>query len=196
MQKILSSYKSVKGFVARQTCANDSYQILGPLKRESFDKEDSDDIASLFLRTEFPDCSVKCLRLHQKLKALTDSGRVLGSITSRRIESSNVFVQCEGSLRACQIQSFCEVQLSVANQTDESQLFSRLVAVVRWYQRHPEQTWFSPPGLVFCNFIEPWHSFILLKDIQCVAATCVKSVKFTYGEETVLCAVPLEHHAI
>ena len=82
MQKILSSYKSVKGSVARQTCANDSYQILGPLKRESFDKEDSDDIASLFLQTEFPDCSVKCLRLHQKLKALTDSGRVLGSIIS------------------------------------------------------------------------------------------------------------------
>ena len=61
MQKILSSYKSVKGSVAKLICANDPYQILGPLKRESCDKEGCDDIASLFSRTEFPERSVKCL---------------------------------------------------------------------------------------------------------------------------------------
>ena len=69
---------------------------------------------------------------------------------------------------------------------------SHLVAVVRWYQSHPNHQWFSPPTLVYCNLFEPWQSFIVLKDIQCVAGTCIMSVKFAYGEETVLCAVPLQ----
>jgi len=46
MEKILSSHKSVKGSVAKQICANESYQTLGPLKQEGFDKKDCDDVTS------------------------------------------------------------------------------------------------------------------------------------------------------
>lgn len=189
MQNILSSYKKVKGSVGAQICASESlYHPLGSLTQESFDKEDCDDIALLFSTTEFSNCSVKCLRLHRKFNALTNRGKILGSLSSRRIKCSNVFAHCqhEGSLRACQIQYFCEVQLNVVNEKEERKIVSRLVAAVSWYQRHPEEAWLSSPALVFCKFFEPWHSFILVKDIQCAAATCVKSIKFTYGEESVL----------
>ncbi len=170
-----------------------SYHPLGPLTEESFDKEDCDDVASLFLRTEFSNYSVKCLRIYRKFKALTDGGRLLGSLTSRSVKSSNVFARCEGStsLRACQIQYFCEVKLSVVNDKGERQLVCRLVAV-KWHQRHPEQSWQLS---CFVNYFEPWRSFILLEHIRCLAATCVNSVKFNYGEESVLCVVPVERHS-
>lgn len=87
---------------------------MPPLGTTHTRMEDSIDVASLFSRTEFPNCSVKCLQLHQRLSALTDGGRVLGFLNSRRSKPSNVFAQRERTLRGCQIQYFCEGKLSVA----------------------------------------------------------------------------------
>ena len=195
MQEILSSHKKVKGSVAKQLYVKDDkpcYIPLGPLRMESFDKEECNELTSLFSRIQFPNCTVKCLRLHRVFQAILYDGRALGSLSSQRIKSSSVFSKYGESLRLCQIQHFCEVTVSITNNDCESKLQTYLVAVVSWYRRHPEQNWFSKPALVFCKFFEPLQSFIFIDDIECIAATCNKTVKLTYGEESVLCVVPLE----
>lgn len=95
----------------------------------------------------------------------------------------------DGSLRLCQIQYFCKVTVSIDK---ELALETKLVAHVRWYFRHPEQHYFSKPALVFCKYFE-LSSFVSLHNITCIAATCLKTVKFSFGEESVLCAVPLQN---
>ena len=193
IEKILSSRKVIKGSVRKQisSCSQSSYHPLGPITEESFDKEDCDDIIFLFSQTEPLSNSIKCSRIYHKIKAVSDGECVLGSLNSRRIKSSNVFAEKDGTFWVCQIQYFCEVQLTIGENTQ----VKRIVALVRWYQRHPEQKWFSPPALIFCKFFYPGHSYICLSDIHCKAATCVKSVKFVYGEESVFCVVPLERHS-
>ena len=194
MQKIFSSRKKLRGSVAKQISADDvDFYALGPFTQESFDKEDCDDITALFAQTEYVNSSVKCLRLYRKHKAVTDGERVYGSLTSRLTHNCIVFVLSRGALKVCQIQFFCNVTLAISNDNGDYEHVSHLVAVVRWHQSHPNHQWFSPPTLVYCNLFEPWRSFIVLKDIQCVAGTCIMAVKFAYGEETVVCAVPLQH---
>ena len=185
--QILNSYKKVKGSLAKQLCANEEqcYKPIGSVQLESFDKEDCDNLTSIFSKA---DESIKCLRLYKNFKAVSYNGNVFGSSSSQTIKLSNVFAMFNGSLRLCQIQHFCEVTVSIEN---KDELETNLVALVSCYHRHPEQHYFSKPALIFCNFIES-SSFIRVHDIQCNAATCIKKVKFSFGEESVLCAVPLQ----
>ena len=102
------------------------------------------------------------------------------TVSSQRIKSSSVFSKYGESLKPCQIQHFCEKTVSITNNDCKSKLQTYLVAVISWYLRHSEENWFSKPALVFCKFFEPLQSFIFIDDIVCIAATCIKTVKFTY----------------
>lgn len=134
---------------------------------------------------------VKCLRIYQKVGAVLYNDHIYGSSRSRRFKASHVLAKHPlTGYRAAQINYFClhKVVIKVGMQ---EQTITQVCAAVSWYDLHPEQQWFCKPAMVFCKHFHS-DSFVFLPDITCRLATCIKSVKFSYGHESVLCVVPVE----
>ena len=113
---------------------------------------------------------------------------IYGSSTSRRLKASKILAKHPLSgYRAAQINYFCLHKLVIKVGSQE-QVTEQICAAVSWYDLHQ---WFCKPAMVFCKH---FHSdgFVFLPDIACRLSSCVKSVKFNYGQESVLCVVPTE----
>ena len=199
-REILSSFHVLKGSVSQQTNSETihslssilstvQYSILGTTVEDVLET-DSFTLLSSRYSAEEP-TFVKCLRMYQKIGAVLYNDRIHGSSQSRRFKASHILAKhpLTGGYRAAQINYFCLHKVVIKVGTQE-QTVTQICAAVSWYDLHPEQ-WFCKPALVFCKHFQS-DSFVFLPDIACRLATCIKSVKFSYGHECVLCVVPVE----
>ena len=198
--EILSSFHDLKGSLSQQTDSEATnslssvlttvqYSVLGPTVEDVLETN-SYTLLSTIYSVEEPTSFVKCLRLYQRVGAVLYNSRIYGSSRSRRLKASHVLAKHPlTGYRAAQINYFClhKVVIKVGMQ---EQIITQICAAVSWYL-HPEQQWFCKPAMVFCKH---FHSddFVFLPDIACRLATCITSVKFSYGPESVLCVVPVE----
>lgn len=208
--EILSNYHVVKGSVAQQithttgncsSCPSSSfvattasYSILGPTVEDALNSDMYDCLRGVYANKE-PENFVKCLRSYLKVGAVLHKGRIFGSTMSRRVNASNILAKHPSlEYRAAQVQHFCLHKVILKENTGEK-VVQKMCALVSWYDLHPEREWFCKPANIYCKY---FHSdgFVFLSDIACRLATSVKSVKFQYGFESVLCVVPLESQQI
>lgn len=203
--KILSSYHVTKGSVAQQTNAgadetcysssseilkSSNFTILGRVTEAVLETNNIEMLSSIY-SSELPNTFVKCLHSYKKIGAIQYKGRIFGSIISRRLKAAYVQAkQPRSGYSAAQIDYYC-LHKVVIKENEQERIIEQICAAVSWYEEHPEQKWFCKPALIYCkNF----HSqgFVFLPNIVCRLSTCIKTVDFHYGPESVLCVVPLE----
>lgn len=177
---ILSHLSATQGSVKSQSYSAEC-RILGPEKECAL--TDSE-LNSLPLGHH-------CFRSYRKAKAIVYNGHIIGSVLSHSNASNVVAKHSTDGIQVAQIQYFSVLKTKPTEDRASEDVY---VAYVRWYEPHPEKSYFSTAVYVCCKHHYD-NSFIFLTDIISRAGVCYKTIQFI-TEETVLCAVPLEYNNI